>query len=362
MALQPARGVEGMEDEQGDALIEALLQQQAQQQEERTGLRNTLGRQQAQAGNLRTLSLLSSLGANPLLQGIRGASGEQGAQLEGLAARTEQRLATQGAGMDPSSLARLRLSAERLKRQGNLDAQKLELARQNLARLQSQAGAAREQAGKKEAEQLITRETGLRKEFNALPEVTQFSGLATSYNNLVKSASDMSGPGGVATIFNFMKMLDPGVAVMEGDVQLIKNSGGKAAAFANLYEQALNGNPLPKSVRSDLVRQGSILYQGRKKQVDKLAEQYGGIAEQAGVAPARVVIQRAPDIDLSPPGSTPSARPAPASGPRIVSVKGMKPGELVASLKEGETVRVPMGGGQYQTVKRKNGKLVKVKE
>lgn len=54
--------------------------------------------------------------------------------------------------------------------------------------------------------------------------------------------------------------------------------------------------------------------------------------------------------------------PSATSEPRIINTKGMKPGDLVKSLQEGETVRVPMGGGKYQTVRRKNGKLIRVKE
>lgn len=301
--------------------------------------------QQRAFGNLGLLtgdSVLGRFGASQIQQaqqaqplGLRGATLAQGAERLRMQSEAEKRKAEQG--------------SESLALKKSLGTARLGLDRERLARDKM---AAEEAKGNKAADT----ETGLRKEFNALPEVKEFSGIASAFSNLRAASKDMSGPGGIATIFNFMKMLDPGVAVMEGDVQLIRNSGGKAAAFANLYDQAIKGNPLSEEVRRDLVRQATGIYNTRKKQLDALQQQYTGIATQAGASPERVIVQRAPEVSSEEPAA--GARAA----PRIVSVKGLKPGQLVQSLQEGETVRIPMGGGRYQAVKRKGGKLVKVKE
>lgn len=337
--------MEAMDGPEAQALAMARLLRGEQQEDD--GTRRRLAQQRA-FGNLGVLSgdsVLTRLGQGLIQQAqdrapldLRAASLRQGGARLALQAESEGRKAQQGA----KSLAL-----------------KEELGRGGLAVQRARLGQAREAAQQAKTGKALDEETGLRKEFNALPEVKEFSGLASSYANLLSSAKDMSGPGGVATIFNFMKMLDPGVAVMEGDVQLIRNSGGKAAAFANLYEQALRGNSIPESVRKDLLRQATTIYGTRKQQVDKLQQQYTGIAERVGAAPERVIIQRAPDINLDAPAS-----PGPAGGamPRVVSVKGMKRGDLLKSLRDGEAVRVPMGGGKFQTVRRKGGTLVKVKE
>lgn len=333
----------GMEDgPQAQALALARLLRGGAPEED-DGARRRLAQQRA-FGNLGVLtgdSVLTRFGQGLIQQAqqrepldMRGAALRQGAQRLGLQAEAEKRKMEQGA----KALAL-----------------REELGRGGLAVQRARLGDAREARESAKGDKALDTETGLRKEFNALPEVKDFSGIASSYSNLLKSSKDMTGPGGVATIFNFMKMLDPGVAVMEGDVQLIRNSGGRAAAFANLYEQALRGNPIPESVRRDLVRQATGIYSTRKEQVDKLQKQYTNIATQAGAAPERVIVQRAPDINLDATASSPGQS-------RIVSVKGMKPGDLLKSLKEGEVVRVPMGGGKYQAVQRKGGKLVKVKE
>lgn len=111
--MDPAELLTDPEDEQSAALIEALRKMQERQQAERAGLQGNLERQQGQAGGLRALSLLTSLGDNPLLRGIQRAAGEQGGQMEGLAARTESRLA--GSGGNLLDAIRLQQGQQRLK-------------------------------------------------------------------------------------------------------------------------------------------------------------------------------------------------------------------------------------------------------
>ncbi len=78
-------------------------------------------------------------------------------------------------------------------------------------------------------------------------------------------------------------------------------------------------------------------------------------SKESGVSPEAVKRYRARG------GTTSADLPSP-NAPRVISVKGMKPGDLLKAIKEGETVRVPMGGGSFQTVRKQNGKLLKVRE
>lgn len=229
-------------------------------------------------------------------------------------------------GMDPAT--------EELRRAG------LDLAREKEDRLARDA-AEREERLRKEAEareeerkrkiaasakgakekgerDSFTRETGLRKEFDSLPEVKEFRGMGSNYETLKQAAADPSGPAGITTIFSFMKMLDPGVAVMEGDVNLIRSSGGPAAKWANVYEQALTGNPIPENVRRDILKQADVVYRNKQGLYEKQRKRYEQIAKDGKVEPSRVVAPGQPDIDLS----APSATQAPAkSGPKSIASK-----------------------------------------
>lgn len=144
----------------------------------------------------------------------------------------------------------------------------------------------------------------MRKEFQMLPEVKGLKEVESSYKSLQTTAKDLTGPGGIATIFNVMKILDPGVAVMEGDVNLIRNSGGRAAAFANIYEQAMSGNPLPPEVRTSLLRVAENVYRARKESASGAAQNYRSLAEAAGLDPSQVVV----GFDLEEPQAAPAPK------------------------------------------------------
>lgn len=90
------------------ALIEILRGRQQQATQERAAMQANLGRQQGQAGQLRSAALLSSVGQNPLLRGFQQEASRQGQGMDAMAARTEGRLMG-GGGADPASaLLRLR--------------------------------------------------------------------------------------------------------------------------------------------------------------------------------------------------------------------------------------------------------------
>lgn len=287
----------GMEaDPQAQALAMAQLLRGGQQEDD--DARRRLAQQRG-FGNLGVLTgdpVLTRLGQGMVSQ-----------------AQQQQPLEMRGAALR-QGVARLALQSEAEKRRAEQGARQMalreELGRGGLAVQRARLADAKAQREEKKGEKSLELETGLRKEFNALPEVKEFSGIATSYSNLLEAAKDSSGAGGISTIFNFMKMLDPGVAVMEGDVQLIRAAGGPAAKYANLYEQALTGNPLPEKVRNDLVRQATSIYGTRERQLARLRDQYLGIAERAGAAPERVLIERAPRVQR------PGSQPAPAASSR----------------------------------------------
>lgn len=204
-------------------------------------------------------------------------------------------------------------------------------------------------AGNKSAQEAFERETSLRKEFQAIPAVKEFTDTETNFNSLREALKDKTGIGATTSVFSFMKMLDPGVAVMQGDVDLIRQSGGKAAAYANLYESVLNGNPLSDAVRADMLRQATNLYNNRKKGVDEWAKKYSVVASEIGASPDRVLLRGKPDVDLTAPAApkpaTPAARPTPPAGMVTVRFPGgqeafIPAGKLAEAIRDHQAVEV----------------------
>lgn len=148
----------------------------------------------------------------------------------------------------------------------------------------------------------------LRKELQAIPEVKSFFGeTEPSYKVFKQAIKGDSGSAGTTAIFTFMKLIDPGVAVMEGDVDRIRKAGGPAAAYADLYQYALTGNPLPAKVRKELEQQADMIYGVKEKAAVERIGQYRGLATEGGADPNRVAPPRVP----MPPGLDLNATPPP---------------------------------------------------
>ncbi len=106
---------------------------------------------------------------------------------------------------------------------------------------------------KKEKKQTTT--SGFRKEFNALPEVKEFSKVRSAYNKVKVAGEDPSPAGDLSLIFNYMKILDPGSVVKEGEFANAQNAGGIDTKIRNFYNQVVDGTRLSAEQRQDFLNQ-----------------------------------------------------------------------------------------------------------
>lgn len=132
-------------------------------------------------------------------------------------------------------------------------------------------------------------ETDLRKEFNARPEVKEFRDVSTSYRQIEKLKTQDTGPGDISLIFSFMKMLDPGSVVREGEFATAQNSGGIPDRIVNAYNKALSGERLNKKQRDEFANQARNIFDTRKTRFDEISEEYRGYAQGYDLNPDRVV-------------------------------------------------------------------------
>jgi hypothetical protein len=99
----------------------------------------------------------------------------------------------------------------------------------------------------------------------------------------VSPASDMS------LVFGYMKMLDPGSVVREGEYATAKNAAGVPEQVLNAYNKARNGEFLSDRQRQDFLGQAQELYGTARHTAEGLADRYRGLAQQYGVSPDRSV-------------------------------------------------------------------------
>jgi hypothetical protein len=116
-------------------------------------------------------------------------------------------------------------------------------------------GAARKKFRTEKKEKKQTTTSGFRKEFNALPEVKAFSKVRSAYNKVKVSGEDPSPAGDLSLIFNYMKILDPGSVVREGEFANAQNAGGIDTKIRNFYNQVVDGTRLSAEQRQDFLNQ-----------------------------------------------------------------------------------------------------------
>lgn len=128
-----------------------------------------------------------------------------------------------------------------------------------------------------------------RKEFTGLPQVKAFADQTTAYGTLISSVADPSPAGDLSLIFNYMKILDPGSTVREGEFATAQDSGSIDDRTRGLYNRIVNGERLSERQRSDFADRATRIYSSAEQQYNSFAEQYGRFAQAAGLPTEQVI-------------------------------------------------------------------------
>ena len=87
----------------------------------------------------------------------------------------------------------------------------------------------------------------------------------------------------VSMVFNYMKMLDPGSTVREGEYATAKNTTGIAGSIMNSYNKAVGGGFLSDAQRRDFRQMAWKLFQKESSNVQELNERYKSQGEAFNV-------------------------------------------------------------------------------
>lgn len=166
------------------------------------------------------------------------------------------------------------------------DTESLAQQADNAAALRAQSGAALAATNKDRASGDLS---ALRKEFNALPDVKAFNEVDGSFKKIESAATNDSPAGDLALITGFMKIIDPGSSVKEGEFANAQNAGGVPEKIQAQYNSIVNGERLAPSQRADFLKQAKALHDVHKKRYDQQAERYRTLAKRQGASPDDVV-------------------------------------------------------------------------
>lgn len=152
-------------------------------------------------------------------------------------------------------------------------------------------------------------EAKFRKEYS--DQTKGYQEVKSAYSRVL--ASEETAAGDIALIFNYMKMLDPGSVVREGEFATAQNAGGIGTKIQNLYNNLLTGERLKPEQRKMFAKQAESLYNQAQKQEGTVRAGIERIAKSYGLKPE--------NIFYTPTEVAPTA-PAPAGGVRVTSPSG----------------------------------------
>lgn len=146
-------------------------------------------------------------------------------------------------------------------------------------------------------------EEKLRKEFQNRTKV--YGEIGTTFQNLKSSSEAKTGPGDIALITGFMKMLDPGSVVRETEFATARDTAGLYTRLENSLNKAENGQFLQPKQREEFVNLAKQYYESAQKKAGEDKKALGVVVKNYRLNPENV-------FGMEQPAAPPPA-PLPAS-------------------------------------------------
>jgi hypothetical protein len=135
------------------------------------------------------------------------------------------------------------------------------------------------------------KEQDLRKEYTASPIYKRYDTVRGSFDRIQSGAAQDNGAGDLGIIYNYMKMLDPGSVVREGEFATAEQAQGVPTQVLNLYNKLINGERLTPEQRTTFVNASGDLYKKEKDKMDELNGQYTDIAKSKNIDVTKVITE-----------------------------------------------------------------------
>lgn len=120
-------------------------------------------------------------------------------------------------------------------------------------------------------------------------DISDFISVRDGYERIRTGAQLGEGPGDLAILFGYMKMLDPTSVVRETEFDNAESALGYAQKILNIPSKFLKGTRLTEEGRKHFVNAAERLYDAKEGNYEKAYSQYENRAIQSGIDPALVL-------------------------------------------------------------------------
>ena len=126
-----------------------------------------------------------------------------------------------------------------------------------------------------------------------------------AYSRIQASATDPSAAGDLALIFNYMKVLDPGSTVREGEFATAQSAAGVSERVRGLYNSISNGQRLTVEQRQDFLKRAGMLFTKQSNSYQNRVDEFSRITTSFGYDPSQVIIDHRGNVKAAQPENTP---------------------------------------------------------
>jgi len=130
------------------------------------------------------------------------------------------------------------------------------------------------------------KEEKLRKEYQTRTKV--YGELGTTFSNIKSSAEAKTGPGDIALITGFMKMLDPGSVVRETEFATARDTAGLYTRLENSLKKAESGQFLQANQRNEFVNLAKQYLDSAQKKAGEEKKALGVVVKNYNLNPDNV--------------------------------------------------------------------------
>lgn len=138
----------------------------------------------------------------------------------------------------------------------------------------------------------------------------------------------------LALTISYMKMLDPGSVVREGEQTMVQRTGKIPDYVWNQFQRLMQGEDsmLSASARRSLVNAARGRYEDQLRAQAPIDSAYASIAEQYGLNPKNVMIN---------PRTGTEYKMGPAAGTKAKTLPPLERGKILIRMKDGTSVQIP---------------------
>lgn len=144
--------------------------------------------------------------------------------------------------------------------------------------------------------QTFTREAQLRDDFRQ--DSKNFAVVRDAYGRIRQAATSATGPGDISLLYAYMRILDPGSTVREGEFATAANAGGVAETVRNMYNRVLRGERLTSGVRAQFVTEANRIFSQASDDHNKMKSWYRETSARSGVNPDNVLVDYSSTLSL----------------------------------------------------------------